>query len=154
MHQKALMDQYLWRRWSLTVSEHKEGMLSTPSAHICQVLWKKEVPKQKNKDANKFNQKTSKDKEGFIKSYSSTATSRFGSHYFQSKIKCEIKQELDHSQYKTKDDLDVIWIYHGLTSPGFQISNNKLIKKRLREEHIQSPLFPRQFGFLNLDVEF
>jgi len=35
---------------------------------------KEEVHKQKDKDANKFNQKTSKDKEGFIKPYSSTAT--------------------------------------------------------------------------------
>ena len=94
-------------------------MLSTPSAHICQVLWKKEVPKQKNKDANKFNQKTSKDKEGFIKPYSSTATSRFGSHYFQSKIKSEIsmkhmEEELDHYQYKIKDDigwyLNLSWV--------------------------------------------
>ena len=75
---------------------------------------KEEVHKQKNKDANKFNQKTSKDKEGFIKPYSSTATSRFGSHYFQSKIKSEIKEELDHSQYKIKDDtgcyLSLPWV--------------------------------------------
>ena len=72
------------------------------------MLGKKEVHKQKYTDANKFSQQTSKENEGFIKPYSSTATSRSGSHYFQSKIKCEIKQELDHSQYKTKDDLDVI----------------------------------------------
>ena len=83
------------------------------------MLGKKEVHKQKYTDANKFSQQTSKENEGFIKPYSSTATSRSGSHYFQSKIKSEIsmkhmEEELDHYQYKIKDDigwyLNLSWV--------------------------------------------
>jgi hypothetical protein len=100
------------------------------------VLWKKEVHKQKNKDANKINQQTSKDKEGFIKIHQQLPQD-LGATISKARAKVKLVWSTSSKNWiilniKLKMALDGIWIYHGLTSPGFQISNIKLTKKTQR----------------------